>query len=69
MLLVSMIRNDVKLLKLPIGGMMSLCNAPMFSDKLIALKQNNKTLLLLYHEASPSVCIVDDCMHNVSIYN
>ncbi len=60
------IKYAAKIRALPIGGLLCIQSAPMFSDKILALKQNNMTLLVI----SYGVCVkgvsyvVAECIHH-----
>jgi hypothetical protein len=41
------VKYNAKIRALPIGGLICLSSSPMFSDKIIALKQTNMTLLVI----------------------
>jgi hypothetical protein len=59
-----LLRNELKMRALPIGGMLSLSSAPMCSDKIRAFKQNSDTIFVASNIDAPFVCIVDDNVHN-----
>lgn len=65
------IKAAAKIRAIPIGGLICISSSPMFSDKIIALKQSNMTLLVIsYNVLRNNVSYVAvECVHNLNMLN
>ena len=67
----SYVKYNAKLRALPIGGLLCVSSAPMFSDNIIALKQSNTLLVVIYPNViyKSAAILVLDCMPHMHVLN